>query len=374
MIVCFFIAGLEGFGGTERASSTIASALADFPEITEVVMLGLMGSTNCSFALDKRVRTDSLFPTPVRMTSRYHQAVCRLRKFLRNNRIDVLVVVESTLSLYAIPARLGFNTRLICWEHFNFLADVGRKKRVLARHLAALLMDDVVTLTQRDRVLWQQRTIARARVHTIANPSPKPGCEAPYPIGSRIVLAVGRLNHQKGFDMLLDAWTGVVQRGKAGEWKLLIVGSGEQLSALEQQIRRDDLTSSVMIRPATLEIADQYRRAGIVCCSSRYEGLPMVLIEAQQYGRPVVSFDIDTGPREIVVDGETGVLVPPGNVSLLADALCELMDDEDKRTTMSANAVIQSTKFCTETIVERWRILLAPATSKAAFPGEEGKR
>jgi len=359
MKICFFIAEMSGFGGTQRASVTIANSLSAIPEVSEVIMLGLMGSADSDFPIHDRVRRASLFPRRLQMTHRYALAIYRLRKFIRSHSIDVLVIVESSLALFAIPAGIGFSTRLICWEHFNFLVDVGRKKRTLARHLAALFSDDVVTLTERDQSIWRRKTLARANICAIANPSAKLPFERIYPEKSKTVLAVGRLSYQKGFDILIESWAHVVKRNICGDWKLVIVGSGELQQEIERQIQESGLRSSVSIRPATIDINSEYDHAAIVCCSSRYEGLPMVLIEAQQHGVPVVSFDIDTGPREIIVDNETGVLVPAGDPAALADALCALMLDESRRREMSTNAVLNGARFDTDVIMERWCRLLA---------------
>ncbi|WP_167759976.1 glycosyltransferase family 4 protein [Paraburkholderia pallida] len=331
--------------------------------MSEVMLLGLMGHAESSFVLHERIKSESLFKKCGPMTSRYPIAVHRLRKYLQRNHVDVLVVVESSLSFYAIPARFGLKTRLICWEHFNFNADGGRKKRVVARYLAAMFADDVVTLTRRDQALWEQRTCTRANIGAIANPVGQLNYEPIYPVGSRTVLAVGRLDHQKGFDILLEAWACVVERDHAASWNLVIVGNGELRKSLDEQIVRLDLDRSVTIHPATSDIRSKYAQAAIVCCSSRYEGLPMVLIEAQQHGVPVVSFDVDTGPREIVLNGETGLLVPPEDRESLANALCDLMSDERKRSAMSKSAIRHSTRFHTENVIEHWRRLLALPSS-----------
>ena len=98
----------------------------------------------------------------------------------------------------------------------------------------------------------------------------------------------------------------------------------------------------------------EYRRAAILALSSHYEGLPMALIEAQAYGLPAVSFDCKCGPREVIVDGVTGTLVPEGDVEALARALLELIRDPEWRRQMGAEAARLAVRFDFETIMQQW--------------------
>ncbi|WP_080294475.1 glycosyltransferase family 4 protein [Burkholderia latens] len=358
MSLCFFIANMAGFGGTERAACAIASGLAARPGVADVHMLALAGETSSRFALDRRIRRASLFDTAASMTRRYVAAIARLRAYVARHRIDTLVVVESTLCLYAIPAALGLPVRVICWEHFNFSMNGGRRKRTVARYLAALLADDVVTLTERDKAVWQKKTIGRARLHAIPNPSSAGGKRNGYDRDARTMLAVGRLVGQKGFDLLLDAWHQVKAAYPADGWQLTIVGDGDDRQALLAQAERLGLSGSVSLVPATQAIDAYYGRAAVFVCSSRQEGLPMVLIEASQWGVPIVSFDCETGPREIVEHRVSGLLVPNENVRALAQAMLELMRDDALRARFADAAIRLGRRFEQSGVLAQWSRLI----------------
>ena len=102
-----------------------------------------------------------------------------------------------------------------------------------------------------------------------------------------------------------------------------------------------------------------YRQASIYAMSSRFEGLPLVLIEAQSMGLPIVSFDCLTGPAEIVEDGRNGILVPPLDVEALAEALLSLIRDDRRRKEFSDNALTAASRFDRGKIVEQWEKLLS---------------
>jgi glycosyltransferase involved in cell wall biosynthesis len=138
-------------------------------------------------------------------------------------------------------------------------------------------------------------------------------------------LAVGRLHEQKGFDMLLEAWNNV-QRDNvqcAKEWVLRIVGEGAQRAALEQQIK-DLQLSNVVLAGRVENMVEEYNAASLFVLSSRYEGLPLALIEAMWCGVPCVSFDCPNGPAELLED-DRGWLVPAMDVEKLAQQLIYAM-------------------------------------------------
>jgi glycosyltransferase involved in cell wall biosynthesis len=169
------------------------------------------------------------------------------------------------------------------------------------------------------------------------------------------VIAVGRYMYQKGLDRLIDAWKIVCDELGAGHgWELHLLGEGELRPRLQEQIDRLGLAGSVRLCGNVKDMPSAYRKASILALSSHYEGLPMALIEAQAYGLPAVSFDCHCGPREVIVDGRTGRLVPEGDVPALASALLELIRDPERRRLMGAEAAILAARFDFEAIMKQW--------------------
>ncbi|GAP25351.1 lipopolysaccharide core biosynthesis protein WbcM [Gluconobacter frateurii NBRC 101659] len=353
MRCAFVIQHINATGGTECSACAVMNGLVQ-RDVT-VHLLELVGNGPPVFPLDDRIPVKSLFEKPVKIFNSWPRIVGRLVRYLRRHRIDTLIVVEATHALYGVAAARLAGCRCIVWEHFNFNITLGRRKRVWGRQIAARWADDVVVLTARDRALWLAGRDVRASLTVIPNMAP-PVWQTPYDETSRTVLTVGRLTSQKGYDLLLAVWRIVEADARSADWSLLIRGDGPDRDFLLQAVQG---LSRVTLAPATHQIDAAYRRAGLYVCSSRYEGLPMVLLEAASAGLPVVSFDCETGPAEIVEDGVNGILVQPGDVHALADALLSLMGQTEKRRTMSAMGRRKALEFQEETVMARWMDLLS---------------
>src|SRR5262249_25449025 len=139
----------------------------------------------------------------------------------------------------------------------------------------------------------------------------------------------GRLVPSKGFDVLIDSFSRIAARHQ--EWNLVIAGKGPEQTALDAQVRRLGLGGRVKLAGWFADPSEALGSAGLFVMSSRYEGFPNALLEAMAAGLPVISFDCDSGPSEIIRDNVDGVLVPAGDVALLERAMERLMSDETER-------------------------------------------
>ena len=176
-------------------------------------------------------------------------------------------------------------------------------------------------------------------------------------LDSKVVLAVGRFTYQKAFERLIESWSIVINRhlhGRSGGWKLHLIGMGELKSALQKRINDLGITDYAKILEPTNKIDVIYQKASIMALTSRYEGLPMVLLEAQSYGIPAVSFDCQCGPRDVITDGEDGFLIPQGDTEAFAQALVKLMQDDTLRRQMGATAHKNAARWDKETIMQQW--------------------
>lgn len=336
-------------GGTERVGSIIANELSVAGY--EVVLASILGGDKPFFPLDKNIKVISLLNTSGRTLYRTPMISYKIRELIKQENIDILIVVETMSVLFTLPATFGLPVKHICWEHFNFNSDLGKYGRRVARQLAARYCDKVVTLTERDKQYWLQGTRHKSQISAIANPCPFPVQEYTKKENTKIVLAVGRLTHIKGFDMLLEAWIAISK--VMPDWKLKIVGEGEDRAQLTDFINKNKLTKSVKLIGNTDNIAEYYKKAEIFCLSSRYEGFPTVLLETLAFGLPVVSFDCETGPAEIL-EGTGSTLVPKNDTNLLASSLVDLMKDEIKRQDISMKSKEKANIYQPTTIIKQW--------------------
>lgn len=235
-------------------------------------------------------------------------------------------------------------------ENSNFIMDAFAKlwSRQLLNNLKKL--DRFVVLTDKDRKAWTELN----NVVTIPNPSPFMPTTV-SPLTEKRIIAVARYSHEKGIDLLLEAWVKVEKRTK--EWRLDVYGDGDTtaFNALIDRLGID--RNRCRLNGRTGDIEKEYLRSSIAVCSSRFEGFGMIIIEAMACGLAVVSFDCPWGPQSIIKNGEDGFLVENGNIEKMADALVRLIEDDNKRNTFAKNAIQNVKRFQMDRIAEQWREL-----------------
>jgi len=220
--------------------------------------------------------------------------------------------------------------------------------------------DVVVTLTTGDAKEWQR---AR-RVEVIPNFTVMAVSRLSDVMAKRVI-AVGRLEWQKGFDRLIEAWQTVEQRHP--DWSLTIFGSGTLEGDLQRLIM-DRSLKTVSIHPFTPTIADEYGQSAVFALSSRFEGFGLVLLEAMQAGLPCVTFDCPFGPSDVVKDGKNGFVVPDGDVERFAECLCRLIEDQELRQQFSAASVERARVFDVDTVMQQWKDLLEEGNKSVGSP------
>ncbi|WP_150560668.1 glycosyltransferase family 4 protein [Pandoraea bronchicola] len=352
--VCLFTGTLAAFAGAERATATLANALAARGH--RVHVLSLWGHTPV-FPLAPGVAHHALFAERMAFKHHYLSIVRQVRRYVREHAIDVMIDVDPMLALYTVPATLGLPLRRIAWEHSTYASDLGRRARRWARALAARRYDAVVVLTDADRIAWQtHHPHARAKFVTLPNPL---GIAIPDTLPAHsdegCILAVGRLIPEKGFDRLIEAWARIAH--DAPGWHVRIVGDGPLRDALRTQARDAGVGESVEVLPAVADIAQHYARAAIYCLASRRESFGLVLIEAKAYAVPVVAYAADAGPRALLNDEVDSLVVNDGDREALAGALSRLIGDASLRRRLGMAGYAHAQDFRPDTIAARWEAL-----------------
>jgi glycosyltransferase involved in cell wall biosynthesis len=232
-------------------------------------------------------------------------------------------------------------------------------------------VDAVVSLTKTDAAEYAKVVEHKTRVLAIPNGVPDVhGCAATAKPDndSKLVVVGARLTRQKGIDRLLDVWALVAARHP--DWRLEIYGSGDA-TVLQQKAVELGIADSALFMGRTSRLPEVMSGASIFVLTSRFEGFPMVLLEAMTIGLPVVSYDCPTGPSELIEDGRNGYLVPNGDAETFADRLSDLMQDPGKRRTFGAAATEIAGRYDTHVLAERWEQLF---TELAADPRRAERR
>ena len=206
--------------------------------------------------------------------------------------------------------------------------------------------DAFVVLTEEDKLAWGKMQ----NIHVINNPLNTIPKESSKLLKKRVI-SLGRLTYQKGFDLLIKAWEKV--HASCPEWKLYIFGNGPEKESLLKQCSNLGLNDCISINKATSKPEFELLNSSLYIMSSRYEGLPMVLIEALSYGVPIVSFQCPCGPKDII-QNDFGSLIKSNDTEKLADSIIGWIQDENKRIIAGKNAKIAAQKFRIDIIMNKW--------------------
>ncbi|GAA1599908.1 glycosyltransferase [Actinoplanes couchii] len=214
-------------------------------------------------------------------------------------------------------------------------------------------MDMHLSLTDADADAW-----ARAGMSNVgAMPNPLMVTPKTLPtLTEKRIVTLGRLSHEKGIDMLLEAWAQVAPAHP--DWSLEIYGAGPNEQALRDQARELGLDDTALFRGKTNDIDSVLASSSVYVLPSRQEGFPIALMEALAYGLPAVSFDCAPGIRELIEDDVSGGLViTAGNVPGFAAALTRLIEDRDLRVRLGAAGRETVQRYTPDSIMDRWEAL-----------------
>jgi glycosyltransferase involved in cell wall biosynthesis len=173
------------------------------------------------------------------------------------------------------------------------------------------------------------------------------------------VLAAGRLARQKGYDRLIKSWALVAPDHP--DWHLRICGNGPAQEKLERLIAERGLEQSVTLAGPAKDLGAEMAKASIFVLSSRWEGLPLALLEAMSVGMAVVSFNCPTGPADVIEDHRNGLLIQPRTIANLAAGLHEMIEDEELRQRCAAGAVETARDYSMDVVGPQWEALLREA-------------
>lgn len=360
--VLLFIHSLHG-GGAERVAADLSAHWAGMGR--EVMVVTQAGAEGDAYTLHPKVRREVLHTAGegggLRGIWSNVQRVRALRRVVKSFRPDIVLGMMTTASVLSVLACAGLSCRVIATEHTHppsqTLSGFWQRLRRLTYPRAA----SVVALT-RGTADWLAQHVPGSRLAVIPNPVhfPLPRAEPVLtPVsgdGRKRLLAVGRLHADKGFDLLIQAYAQLAPSHP--DWDLVILGEGEERRALQTQVREAGLEPRISMPGRAGNVGDWYDSADLYVLTSRFEGLSNTLLESMASGLAAVSFDCDTGPREIVREGVDGVLVRPnGDVPALCKALDAVMSNDADRQRMAQAATDVRDRFSAARVLQKWQEL-----------------
>ena len=283
----------------------------------------------------------------------------RLTKTLNEINPDVVISLGQA-EKYMLPQIKGRWVSLREMHYCKYFRGFAAASRSVFYKIAARLSDfydyrckiseydHIVVLTHEDRMNnWGKNE----KVSVIPNPITFRD-KTVASLNSRKIIAVGRLTAQKNFASLIHAFRIVVDNHP--DWNLEIYGEGYERTMLQNVIEELHLENNVRQCGSTSQVQEMMVEASCFVLSSIYEGLPLVMLEAMSCGLPVVSYDCPCGPKDIITDGVDGYLVPTSDEQMLAERICCLIENPDKRAEMGTEAVKKSENYRVDKIIPMW--------------------
>jgi GalNAc-alpha-(1->4)-GalNAc-alpha-(1->3)-diNAcBac-PP-undecaprenol alpha-1,4-N-acetyl-D-galactosaminyltransferase len=350
-----------GPGGAERVMTLLAAGLAARGHEVSLLTLGRTGED--FFAVDPRVRRIGLglvggSASALHALQTNTKRVRALRRVVSTINPDAVVSFMTSMNVLTLFACAGLRTRVVVSERIDPQSHRESRSWSWLRRVAYRHADAIVVQTEAAARWFRALVGERPAVIVLPNPvaaladSDRPSVQVAKPF----ILAAGRLVPQKGFDVLVRAFALVAK--ESAELRLAIAGDGPQARALQELVAELRLEQRVIFLGAVSGLPALMREADAFVLSSRYEGFPNVLLEALACGVPVVSTDCPGGPREILQDGEFGLLVPCEDPAALAAALCRVASDVSLRGRLSALAPLATAKYALDRVVAHWEELL----------------
>lgn len=350
--IAIIISNIQLKAGTERAVSNLANLLTKYGDYNvEIVSIESVSTSQPAYELEKKIIVKNLnIPYEKNQIKRIFRHITNrkiISEVIKNEKYDIVIGTEYYINylLSLLPKTIK---RIGC-EHFNY--DKASIYHKILRRIFYPKLDSIVVLTSNDA----KRYSFIKKINCIPNSiSFAPNKFATYE--KKTFLACGRLTKQKGFDLLIQA--AVLIKEKLPDWTIQIYGDGEDKQKLILSIKEKNLDNYIYINEPVKNIEDIYSNSSIYLLSSRFEGLPMVLLESQASGLPGICFNCPEGPSDVIIEGENGCLIPMFDIESFANKSIQIANNKELWMKMTENSKKLSERFSPENIYKKWESLI----------------
>lgn len=331
----------------------------------EVHLLSMISTEQNFFPIKNEICYRNLSSKKLSMSKHFLQAVQKLRTYLIEHKIDIVLGIGISMNGVGIASTFGLKTKFVSCDHTNSIVDIDTKVKKIQRYVASKFANKIITLTNQDRLNYiKQYKMNADKVDYIYNWMDSLDNVEKYNINSKKLITVGRFDYQKGFDYLSKVANLILSKYPDWEWDIYGDGDEKIKQELRNELEVGGILSRVHFKGNVNGTENIYPEHGMYVMTSRYEGLPLVLLEAKQYGLPIVSFNCPTGPSELILDGENGYLVENYNVEQMSQLINQLIENDELRAKFSQNSMLDTDKYNKEKIVQQWVDLIEEMTGE----------
>lgn len=357
--VCFLLGGFQGNGGIGRVTSILVNQFCREDSLEIHTISYFQDQRPMLYNINPEVHSHALYHIPYSMTKAIlvHHAVRKVRDILKANKIDLLIACGALYYPLGIVACKGMKTKCICWEHTNPATSSDYKFQNLCRRYAARKSDYIVVLTKAAEEYYKKNLPrCKGKITQIYNPiDSNVSRSVQYDSSSKKIISVGRLAPQKNFERLITIAARILPNYP--EWSWDIYGDGELKDSLQRLIDKQQLNRQIVLKGQVSDLYDRYSDYAFMVMTSRYEGFPMSLIEGAANRLPLISFDIPTGPNEIILNGLNGYLVDASSDNDMIKKIRQLIENQALRESMSKEIYRLADTFTIERILKQWTML-----------------
>ncbi len=351
--VCLLDFDISITGGVGQVTESLANSFAQFYEVHVVSIQYKNARTKYKF--EDNIKVVSLNNTSKRLHEVPMDIFKTLRNYLKINQIDVVLLMGQYSACASLLVQKMVKSKFVFCDHGALMNQWKDKKITLIRLLASKCSERTVTLTdvtKEDYIKYFK--IPRRKISCIYNWVDEKLLEREnlYINEQRRIISVGRLEPEKGYDILVEVAKKVLPENPDWIWE--IYGDGESYKEVSESITKLGLDHQLILKGNVDNVKELYKEYAFLVLTSYREGLPLVLLEAKASKLPLISFDIATGPSEIIRNNIDGILVEPYDIDKMADAINKLIKDETLRKEMSKNSRGNIEKFRKENILKQW--------------------
>ncbi|MDE5843969.1 MAG: glycosyltransferase family 4 protein [Muribaculaceae bacterium] len=349
MKLAIIITDITGNGGIERTSTLIANTFYSHGNDVSIVSL-FRKNLNLCFPINPGIKiiyssedSYSFADSILKKIKVLFSTRKKLKNILQQNDFDE-ILCQAFLPSF-LCATLGYLSNITACEHFKY--ELYGKIGTLIRNNIYKRCKHVITLTKKDSIKFFSQGVKNSVIPNMLT----------FPVYKNIghrektIVAAGRLSKQKGFDLLIKAMQPIVRRYP--DWHLNIYGAGECERDLKELLLKLNLSDNVHLKGFNSKISEVFRVSSFFVLSSRFEGFPMILLEAASQNLPCISFDCPEGPAEILKNG-AGLIVEKENISELSKAILKFIEDPLLRENCAKQALINILEYSPEKIYNKW--------------------
>lgn len=352
--IAFINWDISQLGGINQVTHTLANSLSNNFNIYIISLVCKKEKSAYEFN-ERIVYQGGIIKGECRARQLIFRGYKKLRKYILQNEIEVVFLMGFQVSGPAILMTRGIKCKFIMCEHEALMSRWNEKKIRLIRYLTAKTVDKVIVLTKQTANDYIEKfRLKPDKVDYIYNGigSNVLNCVKNYKTNSKVILSAGRFAKEKGYDNLVKVAGIVFERHK--DWLWYVYGDGEEFEKIQEMVKANHLENNLILKGEVTNLEELYAEGAMFVLTSYREGLPLVLLEAKANYLPCISFDIVSGPQEIIQDGKDGFLIEPFNIKNMAEKICYLIENKEVRVQFSEWTQNNIKKFDNNTIITQW--------------------